>query len=157
MKKAIAHFRGNVIGYLALFVALGGTSYAAMSLPANSVGTRQLRNGAVTAGKLNGRSIAGYVAFWAQIDGSGHVLASSKSATTSGWASAGLGTITFRGKLPTNCLALADVTNELGTGGGWVADTQSGPVAGKTGISVAMRNGSGQAAPEPIVVADICP
>jgi hypothetical protein len=42
-----------VVSLIALFVALGGTSYAAInSLPANSVGTRQLKNGAVTALKL---------------------------------------------------------------------------------------------------------
>jgi len=42
-----------VISVIALFVALGGTSYAAItSLPANSVGTKQLKNGAVTATKL---------------------------------------------------------------------------------------------------------
>jgi hypothetical protein len=37
----------NVVATLALFVALGGSSYAAFVLPANSVGTQQLRNGAV--------------------------------------------------------------------------------------------------------------
>src|SRR4051812_18026699 len=37
----------NVIATLALVVALGGTSYAAITLPRNSVGTRQLRPGAV--------------------------------------------------------------------------------------------------------------
>jgi len=42
-----------VISLIALFVALGGTTYAATSLPANSVGTRQIKNGAVTASKLN--------------------------------------------------------------------------------------------------------
>ena len=36
--------RHNVIALIALFVALGGTSYAALNLPANSVGTRQLKN-----------------------------------------------------------------------------------------------------------------
>jgi hypothetical protein len=44
-----------VISLIALFVALGGTTYAATSLPANSVGTRQIKNGAVTASKLNKR------------------------------------------------------------------------------------------------------
>jgi hypothetical protein len=38
---------GNVVATLALFVALGGASYAAVMLPANSVGSRQLRSGAV--------------------------------------------------------------------------------------------------------------
>ena len=45
------------MGYLALFIALGGTSYATLSLPAGSVGTRQLRNGSVTAKKLANGSI----------------------------------------------------------------------------------------------------
>ena len=36
----------------AVFLALGGTGYAAMKLPANSVGTRQLRSAAVTRQKL---------------------------------------------------------------------------------------------------------
>jgi len=45
-----------VISLIALFVALGGTTYAATSLPANSVGTRQIKNGAVTASKLNKRA-----------------------------------------------------------------------------------------------------
>jgi hypothetical protein len=38
----------NVISTVALFVALGGASYAAIALPAGSVGTRQLRTAAVT-------------------------------------------------------------------------------------------------------------
>jgi hypothetical protein len=46
-----------VISLLALFVALGGTTYAATSLPRHSVGTAQLRNGAVTKKKLNKRTI----------------------------------------------------------------------------------------------------
>jgi hypothetical protein len=39
---------GTVIGLIALFIAMAGTAYAA-SLPRNSVGTKQLRNGSVTA------------------------------------------------------------------------------------------------------------
>lgn len=42
----------NVVATLALFLALGGASYAAMTLAPNSVGTRQLRSGAVTGSKL---------------------------------------------------------------------------------------------------------
>lgn len=47
----LSHLRRHVVGYLALLVALSGTAYAA-SLPSNSVGTRQLRDGAVTRAKL---------------------------------------------------------------------------------------------------------
>jgi hypothetical protein len=43
---------GNVVATLALFVALGGASYAATTLPAGSVGTAQLRPGAVTGSRL---------------------------------------------------------------------------------------------------------
>lgn len=49
--------RKNLIAYLALFIALGGTSYAATQLPAHSVGTRQLRNGAVTDAKVRRGSL----------------------------------------------------------------------------------------------------
>lgn len=49
--------RQNPIAYLALFIALGGSAYAAVSLPPDSVGTQQLRNGAVTASKLNRRAV----------------------------------------------------------------------------------------------------
>ena len=43
------HLRHHAIAYLALFIALGGTSYAATRLPSNSVGTAQLKPGAVLA------------------------------------------------------------------------------------------------------------
>ncbi|MEP6910056.1 MAG: hypothetical protein ABI896_06440 [Actinomycetota bacterium] len=46
-----------VVACIALAVALGGTSYAAIRLPRNSVGTAQLQNDAVTARKLATRSV----------------------------------------------------------------------------------------------------
>jgi hypothetical protein len=49
--------RKNPIAYLALFLALGGTSYAAVELPANSVGARQLRNGSVNNAKVKAHSL----------------------------------------------------------------------------------------------------
>ncbi len=42
----------NVVSSLALFVALGGVSYAATSLPRGSVGPKQIRAEAVRTGKL---------------------------------------------------------------------------------------------------------
>jgi hypothetical protein len=51
-----------LIAVAALFVALGGTSYAAFSLPKNSVGSKQLKNNAVTTSKLkNGAVTAGKI------------------------------------------------------------------------------------------------
>ena len=52
--------RGNTIALLALFIALGGTTYAATALPKNSVGTKQLKRNAVTAVKIkNGNVTSG--------------------------------------------------------------------------------------------------
>lgn len=46
-----------IMSVVALFVALGGTSYAAFRLPPGSVGTKQLANGAVTTPKIKDRAI----------------------------------------------------------------------------------------------------
>ena len=46
-----------VIACIALMVALGGTGYAAVRLPANSVGTAQLKNSAVTSLKVKDGSL----------------------------------------------------------------------------------------------------
>lgn len=43
----------NTVAVLALFVALGGTSYAAIKLPAGSVGSKQIKKRAVTYSKLS--------------------------------------------------------------------------------------------------------
>ncbi len=47
----------NVASTLALFLALGGASYAVVALPAASVGTRQLKSGAVTNAKVRAHSL----------------------------------------------------------------------------------------------------
>lgn len=52
MSKLIAYVARHHLALLALFVALGGTSYAAVNLPANSVGTKQLKPKAVTLVKI---------------------------------------------------------------------------------------------------------
>ena len=46
-----------VISVMALFVALGGVSYAAIKIPQNSVGNTQLRKDAVTSTKVKDRSL----------------------------------------------------------------------------------------------------
>ena len=48
-----------VVACIALAVALGGTSYAATRLPANSVGTKQIKGGAVTGVKVKRDSLTG--------------------------------------------------------------------------------------------------
>lgn len=47
----------NVVSSLALFVALGGVSYAAVKLPRNSVGAAQIKSNAVSGGKVKDGSL----------------------------------------------------------------------------------------------------
>lgn len=49
----------NVTATLALFVALGGTSYAAIKLPRNSVGSSQIRSSAVGGSEVHNGSLRG--------------------------------------------------------------------------------------------------
>jgi hypothetical protein len=46
-----------LVALVGLFVALGGSSYAALQLPRGSVGTKQLKNNAVTSRKVKNNSL----------------------------------------------------------------------------------------------------
>jgi hypothetical protein len=93
MNRLIHHIRSNAISYLALFVALGGTSYAAINLPAGSVGPRQLQNravttsklanGSVTPSKLDPKAFGGAIVHWAYVREDGRVLGGSRGAHVS--------------------------------------------------------------------------
>lgn len=75
MNTVRTHLRSNIVGYAALFVALGGTGYAAVSVPRGSVGAAQLRNHSITPVKLNPAHIAGSVRAWAVVKADGDVIA----------------------------------------------------------------------------------
>jgi hypothetical protein len=49
----------NVVSTLCLFLLLGGAAWAATSLPKNSVGTPQLKDGAVTGAKVKNGTLTG--------------------------------------------------------------------------------------------------
>lgn len=83
MRTIHRHIRGNVVGYIALFVALGGTAWA---LGANSVGSRQIKGDAVRSrhikdGQVKMADLADPRAF-AQA-GSGHVFVDAVNYATS--------------------------------------------------------------------------
>ena len=46
-----------MISVIALFVAIGGVGYAAVQIPANSVGNAQLKNNAVSNSKIKDNSV----------------------------------------------------------------------------------------------------
>lgn len=59
MKRLAEHLSyANVIATVALFLALGGGAYAAISLPKNSVGTKQIKPNAVNGSKIANGSLS---------------------------------------------------------------------------------------------------
>lgn len=81
--RVLDYLRRNAIALTALgcsLLALGGASYAAFSLPRNSVGTAQLTNGAVTPAKIDHGLIGGYVRAWAVTNNGCELVASSGGA-----------------------------------------------------------------------------
>jgi len=85
MNRILSHLRANTVAYLALFIALGGTSYAAFNLPANSVGTRQIRNHSITPVKFDAGKIGAYVRAWAVIENGTQVVAAKPRARVIDW------------------------------------------------------------------------
>jgi hypothetical protein len=57
MSAFVRYVKVHHIGLLALFIALGGTSYAAATLPANSVGSKQIKKNAVTSAKIKKNAV----------------------------------------------------------------------------------------------------
>jgi hypothetical protein len=108
MNRLLNHLRANVIAYLALFVALGGSSYAAFSLPAGSVGTSQLRNGSITPIKFNAGKIGAYVRAWAVIQGGTKVIAASPRARVVSWdPNSAAGLVSWGRAITSRCFPLA--------------------------------------------------
>lgn len=169
MTRLLAHVRNNVVAYLALFVALGGTSYAAFSLPANSVGNRQLRNGAVTSRKLakhavtgaalDPKSIAGRIADWAQIRADGHVTSSSPKATVSSTdPTRGIYRVSWHRSIQSNCIAMANPANVPAVLGQATADTFGPDGPGRNSFVIVQTfDAHGNNVPVTVNVVIICP
>ncbi len=114
MTKFLRHLQANLVAYLALFVALGGTGYAALRLPAGSVGARQLKNHSIGPVKFDRGSIAGYVRDWITIDSQGRILGSRPRARLIVWRPSGPavgGLIQWSQPLLPNCVAFANADN----------------------------------------------
>jgi len=136
MTGILNHVRTNLVGYIALFVALGGTSYAAMSLPAGSVGTKAIRNGAVTSkkiangsitpAKLDSRAIGGSVRHWAFVNEDGTVIGGSRGTRVSRGPNGAPYYVSWGDQFSHSCAVLA---NSPGTEG-------IAPIADSIGIHV---------------------
>jgi hypothetical protein len=165
MTTILRFARSNAVAFLALFIALGGVGWAATSLPAGSVGTKQLRKAAVTSKKIAKGSITpskfdqsiigGSVRYWARISADGKVIASQPKAQIVAWdsSSTGLskgGQIRWGKPIAPGCFALA-TAESFPTSAYASAETLSGNGGPGTEVAVAL---SGFV---PVDVAVICP
>ncbi len=111
MTRLLAHIRSQSVGYAAIFIALGGTTYAAIGVPRGSVGAAQLRNHSITPVKLNRNSITGSVRAWAIIGASGNVIASGGKPTVTAATPSSPGSygIQWGVHLPRTCATVASI------------------------------------------------
>lgn len=125
-----------VVSLLALTVALGGTSYAAFSIPNNSVGTKQLKTRAVTNKKIANGAV-GTAKFTASafINNAGHANTanSANTATTAGSAPPRVyGFITSTGTIDTNRSRNIAAVSNISPGAWCVTPTASSGVSPAT-------------------------
>jgi hypothetical protein len=160
MSRLINHVRRNAIAYVALFVALGGTSYAAFSLPPGSVGKQQIQNRAVDSSKLDPGSVAASVRAWANLTWAGgwRIQASSTDIRV---ATTALGEVIRwrRTRFAGNCMASVTpqrnvVPKQGGSFDGYVTTVFDGP-SGVLQIDGLASNGASQ--PQSITVLIVCP
>jgi hypothetical protein len=130
-----------VTATLALFLALGGGAYAAIHLPRNSVGTKQLKKGAVTAAKVRNGSLTG-----TQINAS--TLGTVPNATHAGAANSATkaaNASALQGHHASDFLAVgATAANSKELGGSAAASFLGAPVVVRTKTFGGFQSGSGR-------------
>ena len=155
LNRVVQHIRSNVVAYVALFVALGGTSYAAINLPANSVGSKQIKNHSITPIKLDPSKTGAVVRFWAVVDfipGTGERLASSRPHARLTWnTSADTGSVSWHEPIPSNCFVSA-------TSGSGLITAFVGPLrASRALVQFSLFSPTGQPSPGLADIAVLCP
>jgi hypothetical protein len=160
MNRALRHVRSNAVAYLALFVALGGTGYAAANLPANSVGNRQIKNGSVTPVKIDRHLITGSIRAWAEVNASGRVVAGEggpKAQTVRGALTPGQYLVSWKTTAFARCAAIGAIESpgaSTVTPGSVVATIQ--PPPGPPEVLADVFSSSGQPTALPFWVGVVC-
>lgn len=130
MTRIAMHIRHHIVGYVALFVALGGTSYAASSLPPRSVAGTQIRNHAVDRVKPDPKPITGSVRAWAVVGSAGHVIAGGGKPHVGNPPIPGSYEVRWGVKVPSRCATVATID------AGHSPTTEQIPIPGNPSVAV---------------------
>jgi hypothetical protein len=106
-----------MVAVIALLDAVSGTAYAALSIPANSIGTKQLKNDAVTRTKLAANAVVG-----SKI-APGSLTASSIAPNSLTGADINVGTLGTVPSAASAPLAKVQIVTAVGTSGDGSVDT----------------------------------
>lgn len=160
-RRLIQHVRANAIAYLALFVALAGTSYAVESLPANSVGARQIRNHSITPDKLAPSRLAGAVRAWAKVAANGRLITGEGKPTVQLQRNSpvpGVYVIRWKTAPMVGCASVGTVAVPLGAAltPGFVVTDGPQPKPEQTTVVAHTYNAQGQPAAIAFTVAVLC-
>jgi len=158
--RVVEHARSNAIAYAALCLstlALAGGAYAAMSLPANSVGARQIRNHSIDPVKWNPRTIGGSVHHWAQVDAQGKIVSSSSRAKDNGIPPDGGYLISWSDTFSARCIPIVTVLGPSAILGAASGFANARVVGGHpTRVLVTTYNPQGMPTPAAFSVVVVC-
>lgn len=146
--RPLHHIRQNLLSYIAIFLALGGTSVAAVALT----------NHSISPVKLDPRYIGGYVRAWASVNANGHVTASGGRVTVREELNVFPGRYYFRWHTkPTSpCTAIGSVDTGSGGSGAYLTAGLAAPPKAQPTSIVNIYNSQGQPADEPFDVQLVC-
>jgi hypothetical protein len=137
-RRVLTYIQRQPVAFVALFFALSSAAYATISLPANSVGTKQIKNHAVTPSKLSRSTISRLKGHSGPTGPTGPQGPAGTNASVNGVAAGGDLTGTYPnptiglGKVTNNRLANSSLTVNSGnglTGGGSIALGGSGTLS----------------------------
>jgi hypothetical protein len=118
----------NVMSTIAVFCALGGGAYAAVALPKNSVGSKQIKKNAVTNAKIGNNAVTGAKVKNGSLTGSDINLATLPKVGSAATAdNAGHATNADNATNATNATNAANATNATNAGHATNADNIAAP------------------------------
>jgi hypothetical protein len=135
--KLLHHIRSNAVAYAALFIALGGSSYAAVSINGS-----QIRNRTINPIKLNPDFIAGNVRGWANVRPNGQLIASAGHPRVQQNHGLPSEYIIRWGPRVSHCSTIASVDGADSPPTQQVAGPGNSSLTLRTGFAVASRSGS---------------